>query len=93
MNHWQLVTETSRIDAAQEITHIQNDQRNRAAAFKGVLAWTVNESSGFDFGTDFSKISSWGTSVNEEGKIADDRFKNNETKYAGFVSYRLSSES
>ena len=29
-------------------------------------------------------------SVNEEGKIADDQFKNKETKYAGFATYRLS---
>ena len=92
LNHWQQVIETSRIDAVSESTHIQNDQRNRAVAFKDVFAWNINEVSGLDFGTDFSRISSWGTSVNEEGKIADDRFKNNETKYAGFVSYRLFSE-
>ena len=92
LNHWQQVIETSRIDAVSESTHIQNDQRNRAVAFKDVVAWHINEVSGLDFGTDFSRISSWGTSVNEEGKIADDRFKNDETKYAGFVSYRLSSE-
>lgn len=29
-------------------------------------------------------------SVNEEGKIADDQFKNKETKYAGFATFRLS---
>ena len=92
LNHWQQVIETSRIDAVSESTHIQNDQRNRAVAFKDVFAWNISEISGLDFGTDFSRISSWGTSVNEEGKIADDRFKNNETKYAGFVSYRLFSE-
>ena len=71
---------------------MQNDQRNRAVAFKGVFAWNITEKHGFDFGADFSKISSWGISVNEEGKIDDDQFKNKENKYAGFVSYRLSSE-
>lgn len=75
LNHWQQVIETSRIDAVSESTHIQNDQRNRAVAFKDVFAWNISEVSGLDFGTDFSRISSWGTSVNEEGKIADDRFK------------------
>lgn len=92
LNHQQQVTETSQTDASSELTHMQNDQRNRAVAFKGVFAWNITEKHGFDFGADFSKISSWGISVNEEGKIADDQFKNKEAKYAGFVSYRLSSE-
>lgn len=90
LKHKQQVSETSRIDAVSEITHMQNDQRNRATALKGVFAWNMNKNNGLDFGTDFSKISSWGVSVNEEGKIADDQFKNKETKYAGFASYRLS---
>ena len=42
------------------------------AALKGVFAWNMNKNNGLDFGTDFSKISSWGVSVNEEGKIAED---------------------
>ena len=92
LKHHQQVTETSQTDASSEVTHMQNVQRNRAVAFKGVFAWSINEKHGLDLGTDFSKISSWGTSVNEEGKIANDQFKNKETKYAGFVSYRLSSE-
>lgn len=86
----QQVSETSRIDAVSEITHMQNDQRNRATALKGVFAWNMNKNNGLDFGMDFSKISSWGVSVNEEGKIADDQFKNKETKYAGFATYCLS---
>ena len=90
LKHKQQVSETSRIDAVSEITHMQNDQRNRATALKGVFAWNMNKNNGLDFGTDFSKISSWGVSVNEEGKIADDQFKNKETKYAGFATYRLS---
>lgn len=90
LKHKQQVSETSRIDAVSEITHMQNDQRNRATALKGVFAWNMNKNNGLDFGTDFSKISSWGMSVNEEGKIADDQFKNKETKYAGFATYRLS---
>lgn len=90
LKHKQQVSETSRIDAVSEITHMQNDQRNRATALKGVFAWNINKNNGLDFGTDFSKISSWGVSVNEEGKIADDQFKNKETKYAGFATYRLS---
>lgn len=84
------MSETSRIDAVSEITHMQNDQRNRATALKGVFAWNMNKNNRLDFGTDFSKISSWGMSVNEEGKIADDQFKNKETKYAGFATFRLS---
>lgn len=83
LKHKQQVSETSRIDAFSEITHMQNDQRNRATALKGVFAWNMNKNNRLDFGTDFSKISSWGMSVNEEGKIADDQFKNKETKYAG----------
>ena len=83
LKHKQQVSETSRIDAVSEITHMQNDQRNRATALKGVFAWNLNKNNRLDFGTDFSKISSWGMSVNEEGKIADDQFKNKETKYAG----------
>ena len=90
LKHKQQVSETSRIDAVSEITHMQNDQRNRATALKGVFAWNMNKNNGLDFGTDFSKISSWGMSVNEEGKIADDQFKNTETKYAGFATFRLS---
>ena len=90
LKHKQQVSETSRIDAVSEITHMQNDQRNRATALKGVFAWNMNKNNGLDFGTDFSKISSWGMSLNEEGKIADDQFKNKETKYAGFATYRLS---
>lgn len=90
LKHKQQVSETSRIDAVSEITHMQNDQRNRATALKGVFAWNMNKNNGLDFGTDFSKISSWGMSVNEEGKIADDQFKNKETKYAGFATFRLS---
>lgn len=90
LKHKQQVSETSRIDAVSEITHMQNDQRNRATALKGVFAWNMNKNNGLDFGMDFSKISSWGVSVNEEGKIADDQFKNKETKYAGFATYRLS---
>lgn len=92
LKHQQQVTETSKTDATSEITHMQNDQRNRAVAFKGVFAWNINGKHGLDFGTDFSKISSWGTSVNVEGKIADDQFKNKETKYAGSVSYHFSTE-
>ena len=69
---------------------MQNDQRNRATALKGVFAWNMNKNNRLDFGTDFSKISSWGMSVNEEGKIADDQFQNKETKYAGFATFRLS---
>lgn len=84
------MSETSRIDAVSEITHMQNDQRNRATALKGVFAWNMNKNNRLDFGTDFSKISSWGMSVNEEGKIADDQFKNKETKYAGFATFSLS---
>lgn len=72
LKHKQQVSETSRIDAVSEITHMQNDQRNRATALKGVFAWNMNKNNGLDFGMDFSKISSWGVSVNEEGKIADD---------------------
>ena len=90
LKHKQQVSETSRIDAVSEITHMQNDQRNRATALKGVFAWNMNKNNGLDFGTDFSKISSWGMSLNEEGKIADDQFKNKETKYAGFATFRLS---
>ena len=90
LKHKQQVSETSRIDAVLEITHMQNDQRNRATALKGVFAWNMNKNNRLDFGTDFSKISSWGMSVNEEGKIADDQFKNKETKYAGFATFRLS---
>ena len=90
LKHKQQVSETSRIDAVSEITHMQNDQRNRATALKGVFAWNMNKNNRLDFGTDFSKISSWGMSVNEEGKIADDQFKNKETKYAGFATFRLS---
>lgn len=90
LKHKQQVSETSRIDAVSEITHMQNDQRNRATALKGVFAWNMNKNDRLDFGTDFSKISSWGMSVNEEGKIADDQFKNKETKYAGFATFRLS---
>lgn len=90
LKHKQQVSETSRIDAVSEITHMQNDQRNRATALKGVFAWNMNKNNRLDFGTDFSKISSWGISVNEEGKIADDQFKNTETKYAGFATFRLS---
>lgn len=78
LKHKQQVSETSRIDAASEITHMQNNQRNRATALKGVFAWNMNKNNRLDFGTDFSKISSWGMSVNEEGKIADDQFKNNQ---------------
>lgn len=89
LKHKQQVSETSRIDAVSEITHMQNDQRNRATALKGVFAWNMNKNNRLDFGTDFSKISSWGMSVNEEGKIADDQFKNKETKYAGFATFRL----
>ena len=70
LKHKQQVSETSRIDAVSEITHMQNDQRNRATALKGVFAWNMNKNNRLDFGTDFSKISSWGMSVNEEGKIA-----------------------
>ena len=90
LKHKQQVSETSRIDAVSEITHMQNDQRNRATALKGVFAWNMNKNNRLDFGTDFCKISSWGMSVNEEGKIADDQFKNKETKYAGFSTFRLS---
>lgn len=90
LKHKQQVSETSRIDAVSEITHMRNDQRNRATALKGVFAWNMNKNNRLDFGTDFSKISSWGMSVNEEGKIADDQFKNKETKYAGFATFRLS---
>lgn len=90
LKHKQQVSETSRIDAVSEITHMQNDQRNCATALKGVFAWNMNKNNRLDFGTDFSKISSWGMSVNEEGKIADDQFKNKETKYAGFATFRLS---
>ena len=90
LKHKQQVSETSRIDAVSEITHMRNDQRNRATALKGVFAWNMNKNDRLDFGTDFSKISSWGMSVNEEGKIADDQFKNKETKYAGFATFRLS---
>ena len=90
LKHKQQVSETSRIDAVSEITHMQNDQRNRATALKGVFAWNMNKNNRLDFGTNFSKISSWGISVNEEGKIADDQFKNTETKYAGFATFRLS---
>lgn len=90
LKHKQQVSETSRIDAVSEITHMQNDQRNCATALKGVFAWNMNKNNRLDFGTDFSKISSWGMSVNEEGKIADDQFKNKETKYAGFSTFRLS---
>ena len=90
LKHKQQVSETSRIDAVSEITHMQNDQRNRATALKGVFAWNMNKNDRLDFGTDFSKISSWGMSVNEEGKIADDQFKNKETKYAGFATFSLS---
>ena len=90
LKHKQQVSETSRIDVVSEITHMQNDQRNRATALKGVFAWNMNKNNRLDFGTDFSKISSWGMSVNEEGKIADDQFKNKETKYAGFATFRLS---
>ena len=79
LKHKQQVSETSRIDAVSEITHMRNDQRNRATALKGVFAWNMNKNDRLDFGTDFSKISSWGMSVNEEGKIADDQFKNKET--------------
>ena len=89
LKHKQQVSETSRIDAVSEITHMQNDQRNRATALKGVFAWNMNKNNRLDFGTDFSKISSWGMSVNEEGKITDDQFKNKETKYAGFATFRL----
>ena len=89
LKHKQQVSETSRIDAVSEITHMQNDQRNRATALKGVFAWNMNKNNRLDFGTDFSKISSWGMSVNEEGKIADDQFKNKETKYAGFVCLQM----
>lgn len=78
LKHKQQVSETSRIDAVSEITHMQNNQRNRATALKGVFAWNMNKNNRLDFGTDFSKISSWGMSVNEEGKIADDQFKNKE---------------
>ena len=70
LKHKQQVSETSRIDAVSEITHMQNDQLNRATALKGVFAWNMNKNNRLDFGTDFSKISSWGMSVNEEGKIA-----------------------
>ena len=90
LKHKQQVSETSRIDAVSEITHMHNDQRNRATALKGVFAWNMNKNNRLDFGTDFSKISSWGMSVNEEGKIADEQFKNKETKYAGFATFRLS---
>ena len=90
LKHKQQVSETSRIDAFSEITHMQNDQRNRATALKGVFSWNMNKNNRLDFGTDFSEISSWGMSVNEEGKIADDQFKNKETKYAGFATFRLS---
>lgn len=90
LKHKQQVSETSRIDAVSEITHMRNDQRNRATALKGVFAWNMNKNNRLDFGTDFSKISSWGMSANEEGKIADDQFKNKETKYAGFATFRLS---
>lgn len=90
LKHKQQVSETSRIDAVSEITHMRNDQRNRATALKGVFAWNMNKNNRLDFGTDFSKISSWGMSVNEEGKIADDQFKNRETKYAGFATFSLS---
>ena len=90
LKHKQQVSETSRIDAVSEITHMRNDQRNRATALKGVFAWNMNKNNRLDFGTDFSKISSWGMSVNEEGKIADDQFKNKETKYAGFATFSLS---
>lgn len=90
LKHKQQVSETSRIDAVSEITHMRNDQRNRATALKGVFAWNMNKNDRLDFGTDFSKISSWGMSVNEEGKIADDQFKNKETKYAGFATFSLS---
>lgn len=88
--HNQVVTETSRIDATTEETHVLNDQYNRAVAFKGKLSWNITGNSGLDFGTDFSKVTSWGTSENEEGKIDDDDFKNKETKYAGYVAFRLS---
>ena len=44
---------------------MQNDQRNRATALKGVFAWNMNKNDRLDFGTDFSKISSWGM----EGRI------------------------
>lgn len=81
LKHKQQVSETSRIDAVSEITHMQNNQRNRATALKGVFAWNMNKNNRLDFGTDFSKISSWGMSVNEEGKIADDQFKNKETRW------------
>lgn len=90
LKHKQQVSETSRIDAVSEITHMRNDQRNRATALKGVFAWNMNKNDRLDFGMDFSKISSWGMSVNEEGKIADDQFKNKETKYAGFATFSLS---
>lgn len=90
LKHKQQVSETSRIDAVSEITHMRNDQRNRATALKGVFAWNMNKNNRLDFGTDFSKISSWGMSANEEGKIADDQFKNKETKYAGFATFCLS---
>ena len=86
----QLVTETSRLDEKEEETHMRNDQHNRAFAFKSVFSWNMTKASSIDFGADFSKISSWGTSENEEGKIEDDDYKNKETKYAGFVTYRLS---
>ncbi len=69
LKHKQQVSETSRIDAVSEITHMQNDQRNRATALKGVFAWNMNKNN---------------------RKIADDQFKNKETKYAGFATYRLS---
>ena len=85
----QLVTETSRQDGETEETNMRNDQYNRALAFKGVFSWDMTKSSAFDFGADFSRISSWGTSENEEGKIENDDYKNTETKYAGFVAYRL----
>lgn len=90
LKHNQLVTETSRIDANIENTHMRNDQRNRAIAFKGRLSWNITKNSGLDFGADLSEVTSWGTSENEEGKIDNDDFKNKETKYAGFIAYRLS---
>lgn len=40
LKHKQQVSETSRIDAVSEITHMQNNQRNRATALKGVLLGT-----------------------------------------------------
>lgn len=68
---------------------MRNVYKNRVIALKSVLSYALAKMHNLDFGLDFSRLTSWGTSENAEKKIAGSQYTDRETKYAGFLTYHF----